>query len=70
MTYPKLKPCPECRNADNLNVFTYENGWRHVECVKCNYLGPGCSSIGAAIRHYNKEQDAPPAPVSREDSNG
>lgn len=58
MAYPKMKPCPECKDTENLNVFTYENGWRHVECVKCNYLGPGCSSIGAAIRHFNEEQEA------------
>lgn len=55
MAYPKMKPCPNCKDTDNLHVFNYD-GWRHVECVKCNYLGPGCSSIAHAIRHFNAEQ--------------
>jgi Zn ribbon nucleic-acid-binding protein len=57
MAYPKMKPCPECNDTTNLNVFTYDNGCRHVECVKCNYLGPGCTSIHWAIRHRNSDQD-------------
>ncbi len=55
MAYPKMKPCPECKDTVGLSVFTYDNGWRHVECVKCDYLGPGCGSILSAIRHHNKE---------------
>lgn len=57
MSYPKMRPCPNCKDSDNLNVFNYD-GWRHVECVKCNYLGPGCGSIADAIRHHNNDQDA------------
>jgi Zn ribbon nucleic-acid-binding protein len=34
MTAPKLKPCPVCRADDDLAIYTYENGWRHVECEK------------------------------------
>lgn len=56
MAYPKMRPCPNCKDGANLNVFNYD-GWRHVECVMCNYLGPGCSSFTSAIRHYNDEQD-------------
>ncbi len=57
MAYPKIKPCPYCERDDALNVFTYENGGRHVECVRCDYLGPACTSILWAIRHHNKERD-------------
>ncbi len=57
MTTPKMKPCPTCKDTDNLNVFTYDSGWRHVECVKCNYLGPGCGTIASAIRRHNSDQD-------------
>lgn len=68
MAYPKMKPCPNCKDTDNLNVFTYDNGWRHVECVKCDYLGPGCGSITAAIRNYNAEQDQRAALATTEGS--
>jgi uncharacterized metal-binding protein (TIGR02443 family) len=52
-TNPKMKPCPKCKNDDNLAVYTYDNGWRHVECIKCNYLGPGEGSVRAAIKSHN-----------------
>lgn len=67
MAYPKMRPCPNCKDTDNLNVFNYD-GWRHVECVKCNYLGPGCSSFAHAIRHYNAEQDKRAAIATTEGS--
>lgn len=57
MAYPKMKPCPNCNGTDGLDVFTYDNGCRHVECVECDYLGPGCTSILWAIRHHNAERD-------------
>lgn len=57
MAYPKMKPCPYCDETTNLDVFTYENGARHVECVKCDYLGPACTSIRWAIAHHNNERD-------------
>lgn len=58
MPYPKMKPCPDCYGSDGLAVYTYDNGWRHVECVECNYLGPGCSSVLSAIRSHNEERDS------------
>lgn len=57
MAYPKMKACPYCDRDDALEVFTYENGSRHVECVRCDYLGPACTSIRHAIRHHNIERD-------------
>ena len=35
MTYPKLKPCPQCGELDWLEIYTYESGWKFVECDKC-----------------------------------
>ena len=57
MTYPKLADCPKCGNSDNLAVYAYDS-WRHVECVKCNYLGPGEGNITQAIRSHNKHAAA------------
>lgn len=55
MTYPKIKPCPTCGAVeDNLSVYTYDNGGRHVECNECYYLGPCGGSILAAIRLHNQ----------------
>jgi uncharacterized metal-binding protein (TIGR02443 family) len=48
-----MNPCPKCGVDDDLTVYTYDNGWRHVECLKCNYLGPGEGSIKAAIKSHN-----------------
>lgn len=52
-TNQKMKPCPKCRSVDHLAVYTYESGWRHVECIKCFYLGPGEGSIRQAIAAHN-----------------
>lgn len=52
MTYPKMKPCPKCGDPD-VSVYTYENGWRHVECDECHYLGPGAGNIRQAIQDHN-----------------
>lgn len=54
MSIPKIKPCPQCQNGDYIAVYRYENGWRHVECTKCNYLGPGEGSILAAVIEHNR----------------
>jgi Zn ribbon nucleic-acid-binding protein len=70
MTNPKMQPCPKCGSAEYLAVYTYYNGWRHVECVapSCSYLGPGEGSIRAAIKSHNKasldkaEHNAEPEP--------
>lgn len=50
----KIAPCPNCHNTDYLAVYTYDSGWRHVECDCCGYLGPGEGSKKAAISEHNK----------------
>lgn len=58
MAYPKMKPCPLCGSDQHLDVYTYDNGARHVECsTSCGYLGPACTSILWAIRHHNERRD-------------
>jgi Zn ribbon nucleic-acid-binding protein len=74
MTIPKMKPCPECGNTD-LSIYTYDNGWRHVECDECLYLGPGEGSKAEAVKQHNERFEVmkaacdakpdTPAPVSR-----
>jgi hypothetical protein len=55
MAYPKIMDCPSCGEpGSDLSVYTYGNGWRHVECNECNYLGPGEGSILHAIRSHNQ----------------
>lgn len=55
MTYPKIKPCPECsRSGEDLDIYTYPSGWKYVECVRCNYRGPGEGTFRDAIRSHNK----------------
>lgn len=56
MTYPKLKPCPDCKTTDDLEIYTYESGSRRVECDRCFYLGPAGTSILWAIRLHNQRQ--------------
>lgn len=53
---PKMKPCPNCNDNDNLGVWDYD-GNKHVECVKCDYLGPCSGSTRWAIKLYNAERD-------------
>lgn len=69
MTAPKLKPCPECRTAEHLAIYTYDHGWKHVECDKCNYMGPGDGSKVHAIKSHNARfeslQSAPPRRIGR-----
>jgi len=57
MTYPKIKPCPICDPVDQMDVYSYENGWKHVECDRCFYLGPGEGRILQAIRSHNSRRD-------------
>lgn len=52
MSYPKIEPCPRCGN-DDVEVYHYDNGWHHVECDGCQYLGPGEGSATAAIKSHN-----------------
>jgi hypothetical protein len=55
MTCPKIMPCPNCgAPGTDLSVYTYENGWRHVVCCECSYLGPGAGNIIQAIRDHNQ----------------
>lgn len=54
MSYQKIKPCPNCRSADGMTVYTYDSGWRHAECMKCQYFGPGEGSIKQAIKSHNE----------------
>jgi len=52
-TVQKLKPCPQCDSEDHLAIYTYDHGGRRVECDKCFYLGPDCSSLVWAARWHN-----------------
>jgi uncharacterized metal-binding protein (TIGR02443 family) len=52
-TNPKMHPCPTCGKTDHLGVFAYDYGWQHVECIECNYMGPGEGSKRMAIKGHN-----------------
>lgn len=52
MTYPKMKPCPQCGTA--VNWYKYDSGWIHVECNSCLYIAPGCGNVTQAIRAHNE----------------
>ncbi len=51
---PRMKDCPNCGTNEDLAVYTYDAGNRHVECNTCFYLGPGANSIRAAIKLHNE----------------
>lgn len=57
MTLPKIKPCPKCGNV-NVDTYTYDNGWRHVECDECFYLGPGEGNKVQAVKSHNEQFEA------------
>ena len=57
MSNPKMKPCPTCKTDEDLSVYSYDHGWKHVECDKCFYLGPGEGSIKQAIIQHNARQE-------------
>lgn len=59
MTNQKMKPCPKCNSTDHLGVYSYDNGWKHVECDKCFYLGPGEGSVRQAIKSHNARVSTP-----------
>lgn len=54
-TNPKMAPCPNCKTADYLGVYSYESGTRRVECDHhgCWYIGPREGSIRQAIKSHN-----------------
>jgi len=59
MSYPKIKPCPDCNNPDVAMYGYGEYGplnW-HVECDDCHYLGP-CGNKMQAIRLHNAKLPA------------
>lgn len=58
MTYPKMKPCPDCGNEDVV-AYAYESGWKHVECDECHYLGPGHGRTRDAIKAHNEREPGP-----------
>lgn len=51
----KLKPCKNCKTDEGLAIFKYESGCQHVECVRCNYLGPGSGSVAGAAKLHNEK---------------
>lgn len=53
-TMQQLNPCPRCETVKHLSIYKYENGWQHVECDKCFYLGPGEGAKIEAARSHNK----------------
>lgn len=53
MTYPKMKPCPKCKSADDIAVCTYESGWSRVECDKCGGIFSCEGRKLDAIRKHN-----------------
>lgn len=54
MSGPKIAACPKCSApGDDLSVYRYENGWQHVECDSCHYMGPGEGSKVQAIKSHN-----------------
>lgn len=48
-----IAACPNCKTDEHIAVYEYGAGNHHVECVKCNYLGPGQNSKRAAIKSHN-----------------
>ena len=59
MTLPKILPCDCGANAEEwVGLYTYENGWSHVECGKCHKLGPGEGRQVDAVRNWNAERRA------------
>lgn len=57
MTYPKMQPCPTCKQEPLLFAYEGWNGgissWR-VECDDCNYIGSCEGRKLDAIREHNR----------------
>lgn len=56
MTRPKMKPCPEC--GGDVAAWTYESGWRRVECFDCDYIATPAGNLLHAIQHHNANSSA------------
>lgn len=54
MTYPKLKPCPNC-GSDDVAAYEYEIWSKCVECLDCRNRGPIEGRLLDAIRGWNEE---------------
>ena len=54
---PKMKPCAKCKTDEGLAIYTYEGGWKHVECDICMYLGRASGSMRGAVLNHNEEMD-------------
>lgn len=50
MSLPQIKRCPDC-GSDNVNVYTYENGWQPIETApkECTFVLLYSATIGRAI---------------------
>jgi len=48
-----VRQCPNCNIIDNLSVYKYDHGGKHVECNNCFYLGPCASTVKDAIKEHN-----------------
>jgi len=59
MTAPKIRPCARCLDGGDPVLMTYDHGWKHVECLDCDQLGPGEGRADQAIRRWNAEYARP-----------
>lgn len=59
MTYPKMKPCPNCKTP--VACYTYESGWSRVECDGCSYIGSCEGRKLDAIKVHNAKATLPPS---------
>lgn len=53
MANPKVKACVTCESDEHMEAFCYDPHVWHVECLKCNYLGPASGRLRDAIRLHN-----------------
>lgn len=46
-------PCRACRDDAAIAAYKYDNGWWHVECLRCDELGPGEGQLRQAVKSWN-----------------
>ncbi|ADU12002.1 hypothetical protein [Asticcacaulis excentricus] len=46
-------PCLTCRDDARIAAFKYDNNVWHVECLRCEVLGPGEWSLRQAVKSWN-----------------